>query len=196
METSATPSEAIFHVRAIFGVVIGLSIAHLLGGLARLVQHPGSKRVYSVHLGWVAFLFTSVIHFWWFEFGLAYVEKWTFQHYLFIITYAALFYFTCAILFPDRMDEYSSYAAYFHSRQKWFYGLLASLFAIDVADTLWKGTDHLQSLGPEYLIRQASMCAAAVVAMFVSNRRFHLVLVLVMLAFQFYWILTRYKVLG
>lgn len=68
------------------------------------------------------------MHFWWFEFGLKRIGVWTFEIYLFVISYAALFFFLGALLFPDRMDEYSGFAEYFHPRQKWFYGLLAALF--------------------------------------------------------------------
>jgi hypothetical protein len=81
------------------------------------------------------FLLLAIVHFWWFEFGLERIGVWTFEIYLFVICYAALFFFLCALLFPDRMDEYSGFAEYFHSRQKWFYALLGALFLADLGDT-------------------------------------------------------------
>ena len=43
-------------------MVIGLAVAHLLRGLALIVQHPQRYRMYWVHLLWVLFLFLYVIH--------------------------------------------------------------------------------------------------------------------------------------
>ena len=43
------------------------------------------------------FLLLSVIHFWWFEFGLSRIETWTFPFYFFVLSYAALFVFICAM---------------------------------------------------------------------------------------------------
>jgi hypothetical protein len=39
-------------------------------------------------------------------------------------------------------------------RRKWFYGLLAGKFLIDLVDTAIKGREHFISLGVEYPIRQ------------------------------------------
>ncbi|TKT82400.1 hypothetical protein [Aquamicrobium sp. LC103] len=196
METPILHPDQFFHIRVVMGVVMGLSIARLLSGLTRFVQHPGREQVYLVHLGWVAFLFFAVIHFWWFEFALSRIDRWTFELYIFIICYAALFFFICALLFPDRMEEYGGFADYFHSRQKWFYGLLAALFVADVIDTLWKGKAHFLALSPEYPIRQALLFLFAVIAMFVRNRHFHLVFVSVALIAQISWILRNFQILS
>ena len=99
-------------VRIIIGIVTGLSVTRLLTGLARFVQHPVRDRIYLVHLAWAFFLLLAIVHFWWFEFGLERIGVWTFAIYLFVICYAALFFFLCALLFPDRMDEYSGFAEY------------------------------------------------------------------------------------
>ena len=91
---------------------------------------------------------------------------WTFAIYLFVIYYAALFFFLCALLFPDRMDEYSGFAEYFHSRQKWFYALLGALFLADLGDTAIKGAEHFSAFGAGYPIRQGVLAALAFIAMF------------------------------
>lgn len=193
----AVPSpDLFFHVRVIVGIVTGLSVARLLNGLARFVQHPSREQIYPVHLSWVLFLLLSVVHFWWFEFGLSRIGRWSFEIYFFVICYAILFFFITAVLFPDRMDEYSGFKDYFHSRQKWFYGLLSGIFVLDVVDTALKGTAHLQALGLEYPIRQAAFFLLSLIAMFVSNRRFHLVFAVGGLAYQAWWILRLFDVLG
>ncbi|WP_274424101.1 hypothetical protein [Chelativorans sp. YIM 93263] len=193
MESLSPNPEQVFHIRTILAVVMGLSLTRLLTGFARIVQHPSRKRIYLVHLGWGAFLFLTVIHFWWFEFRLTHVERWTFVFYFFLICYAALLFFICSILFPDHMDEYAGFRDYFHSRQKWFYGLLASIFVVDVVDTLWKGTGYFIALGAQYSIRQALMFALAIIAMFVKNKSFHIIFVSGSLIAQVIWILYNYQ---
>jgi len=59
------------HVRVLFSIVLGLGVAQLLGGVARIVQHPKHYRIYWVHFIWFVFLFLYLVHFWWWEFRLS-----------------------------------------------------------------------------------------------------------------------------
>ena len=188
--------EVFGHVRIIMATVMGLSVARLLNGLARFVQHPKRDQIYGVHLGWAAFLLLSVVHFWWFEFGLSRIAIWTFPVYFFVLGYAALFFFICALLFPDRMDDYAGYEDYFHSRQRWFYGLLACLFVVDLIDTATKGAEHFQSLGPAYPYKQAALFSFAIAAVFIRNRRYHAAFVAAALVAQTWFILAEFEILG
>ena len=171
-------------------------MTRLLTGLARFVQHPSRDRIYLVHLGWALFLLLAIVHFWWFEFGLHRIELWTFEVYFFVICYAALFFFVCALLFPDRMDEYAGFAEYFHSRQKWFYGLLGALFLADLVDTAIKGPEHFSSFGISYPIRQGVLFILAMAAMAIADRRYHAVFVTIAIASEIFWILSQFQVLA
>lgn len=195
MEHLAPSPDSFAHVRIVIGMVTGLSVARLLNGLSSAVQHPRREDLYGVHLGWVFFLLLAIMHFWWFEFALAHVERWTFELYFFVICYAALFFFICAIMFPDKMGEYSGFKEYFYSRQKWFYGLLASLFIIDVIDTALKGEDHFRSLGLQYPIRQGVLFVMALIATQTTNRRYHMAFVVIALLAQIWWIVSEFNVL-
>lgn len=188
--------DAYFHIRIVIGMVTGLTLARLLSGLSRLVQRPSRDGIYLVHLGWVAFLFLAVMLFWWFEFGLARVEVWTFQLYLFVVAYASLFFFTSTLLFPDSLEGYADFADYFHARQAWFYGLIAAIFVADIVDTAVKGRDHLQSFGTLYPVVGGVLAAVAVAAIFVQDRRFHRAFVLVVLGIEVWWIFLHFAVLA
>ncbi|MFC6491207.1 hypothetical protein [Nitratireductor sp. GCM10026969] len=196
MEAITPDPNTFFHVRVFIGIITGLSVARVLNGLAFLVQHPRREHVYSVHIGWALFLLLAVMHFWWFEIGLAKIERWTFELYFFVIFYAALFFFTCAVLFPDKMSEYPNYRDYFHTRQKWFYGLLASLFIVDLADTAFKGLEHFRSLGLFYPMRQIGLSVLALIAMWIRNYRYHVAFVVVALIAEIVWILNQFEVLN
>src|SRR5262245_19377267 len=128
--------DAFPHIRIVMGMIIGLGVTRLLSGVARIAQHPGQYRLYPVHLAWVLSILLSLVHFWWWEFGLFAVENWTFGKYLFILLYAVVFFLLCAFLFPESMQDYSSYEDYFFARRGWFFGLLAVTYVLDVADTM------------------------------------------------------------
>lgn len=196
MEGIVPHPDQLVHIRIMLGVIMGLSLTRLLSGLATFVQHKDREHIYLVHLGWVLFLFSAVIHFWWFQFSLHNVVRWSFELYLFLICYAALFFLICTILFPDRKEEHFNFTDYFHSRQQWFYGLLAALFTVDVIDTLWKGMDHFHALGLVYPLRQSLMVLLCLIAIFVKNRRYHQVLVAAALIAQALWIVRYYQFLS
>ena len=193
--THANP-DIYVHVRIVIGIVLGLSVSRLLTGLARFIQHPSRTSVYPIHLAWVFFLLISVIHFWWFEFQLFTIRQWTFEIYLFVITYAGLFFLACTLLFPDQMDEYSGYRDYLMSRRKWFFGLLALIFLVDVIDAYLKGMEHLQSFGPEFAIRTIVLISVCVIGMFTTNQRFHALFVAGALAYQLSWIFRQFSAIS
>lgn len=188
--------QGFFHVRVVIGLVTGLSVTRLLNGLARFVQHPSRALIYPPHLAWTFFLLIFVTHFWWFEFGLSVIGRWEYSEYVFVTTYAALIFFVSTLLFPDKMEDYSGFAEYFHSRQQWFYGLLAVLFLIDLIDSAIKGSGHLLSLGRFYPVRQFGLAGLSVCAMFIRNPRVHLAFACLAILAEIAWIAARFDVLS
>ena len=121
---------------------------------------------------------------------------WRFETYVFVVGYAALYYLLCAILFPDDLAEYGGYRAYFMSRRRWFFGLLAVTYVVDVGDTWIKGREHLVAQGHEYPIRTLAYLALCAAAALTANARFHAAFAVLSLAYQISWILRLYDVLG
>lgn len=195
MEEVASHAEYFGHVRTIIGMVLGLSLARLINGLTRFVQHPGSIKVYSVHLGWVIFLLITIVHFWWYEFHLNRVLVWTFPTYGFVTFYAMVFAALTALLFPDQMADYKGFEDYFEQRKRWFFALLALASLLDIGDTLIKGADYLHGLGYEYLIRQGGLVCLAIAAIYVKPKRMQLGLVIFAITYQISWILRIYDIL-
>lgn len=193
MDHPPLTAEAYFHVRAGISVIFGLSVAHLLRGLVRIVQHPERRPLYPVHLAWVASTFLLVTRFWWWEVSVATITRWTFAPYFFLIFFASLFYFLCALLFPDAPDPYPDARAYFHGRRKWIFGLLGVIAAADVIDAGLKGTAFLAALGLEYAISTVVYLGLCGIAMATENERFHRFFVALNLVYQISWALRRYE---
>lgn len=191
----AANTDVLLHVRTVIGIVLGLCIAHLLLGIARIVQQPGRQNVYPVHIGWALSTLLLVAHFWWWEARISLISYWTFGRYLFLIFYASLYYFLALLLFPDKMEGYAGYREYFLAKRAWFFGILAVIFCADIFDTLWKGQDYFASLGAEYPIRAAVYVVLCVIAMVVRSERFHALFVIANLGYQISWILRTYNTL-
>jgi hypothetical protein len=194
--SAASPPDVWIHVRIIVGMVLGLSLARLVNGMTRFVQHPGRERIDGVHFAWTVFMLSAIVHFWWYEFGLSKITAWTFELYFFVLLYAMLFVAVASLLFPDKMDEYDGFGDYFQSRRRWFYGLLTVVFLVDLIDTAIKGREHFESLGLEYPIRQALLAGGAIVAVLWSNKRYQAVFVAVALIDQVIWIVRLFNAPG
>ena len=196
MAPPADPHELYLHVRVLIGVVLGLGLTRILSGLARLVEHPGRNPVFATHLLWTAAILLSMIHFWWWEFGLIGLHAWHFELFVFLLGYAFLWFMLACLLFPADLADYGTYEAYFVSRRAWFFGLFALTFAADFVDTIAKGWARLHLLGPEYPLRLVVGVALCLAAAWTSNRRLHLLFALFWLVYDLSWILRIYDTLG
>ncbi|NRP74064.1 hypothetical protein ILFOPFJJ_04985 [Ensifer psoraleae] len=191
------PDPAIFsHIRIVMGMIISLSLARLLSGVALFVQHPGKTKVYWIHLGWVLFMFVFLLHFWWWEYYLHSLAVIDFSVYLFVSLYACIYFFLCVLLFPTSLDEYAGYEEYFLSRRAWFFGFLAVAFAVDLLDTALKGKAHFESYGLEYPLRNAAYIILCVAAAWTPNRRFHAIFLVGGLLYQLIWIYRAFDLLS
>ena len=175
MQVSPPSHDLLVHVRTVISIILGLSIARLLNGVAGLVQHPKKEHLWWLHLCWVAYMLISITAFWWWQFQLTQVRALTFETYIFLIAYTAMLFLLCSLLFPTDISEYAGFRDYFLSRRAWFFGLLATTYLMDTVDTWLKGPEHLASLGPEYPIRIASLVVLCLVACVVRNIRFQAV---------------------
>lgn len=196
IDSHATNYEHFTHVRIIIGMVLGISVSRLVVGMAEFLQHPKRKKIYWVHLGWVAYLFLTIIHFWWYEFGLTKIRVWSFELYFFLICFACLFAFVASLLLPSNLTEYTDYEHYFQARRRTFYSMFTLLAIVDLFDTAIKGSDHLHALGTEYLIQQGIIILLSVIAIFVSSKTYQGTFVAGLLLYKIWWILRIYGVLN
>ena len=187
------PVSLFAHVRSLVGMIVGLGLTHLLRNFADLMERPGHRPIYWVHLGWALFVFLYLLHFWWWEFRLGHLPGWDFNVYLFISLYALLLYLLCTFTFSSSAEQYADYREYFYARRQWFFGVLALVYAVDLWDTWIKGADYFHSFGTEYLARNFVHIALCLVAMAVRNPVFHASFVVFALAYQISWILRLYE---
>ncbi|HEV2570841.1 MAG TPA: hypothetical protein VGU72_03825 [Beijerinckiaceae bacterium] len=181
------------HVRIVLGMVIGLGITRMLAGVAGFIQHPGRYKVSLLHMLWAVSILVELILFWWWEFGLSRIDRWTFGIFIFVIGYAVVLYLLAALLFPDNIAEYGGYEDFFLKRRHWFFAILGTTFVFDVIDTLIKGTDYFTRLSVDYLVQVPIGLALCIVGWISANRNVQIAVALVHMTYQAYWIVRVYN---
>lgn len=184
------------HIRVVMGIILGLSITTVLKGLAQIIEHPQRRGCSALHLGWVAWTLISLVTFWWWEFRLIEVHRWTFETYLFVIVYCATWFLLCALLFPDDLREYGSYGNYLMQRRRWIFSVVAALTLLDLVDTAIKGSSRWKLLGAAYPLHSVLMLAVAVLGWRLRSQRTQLRLVLATLAYQIGYFAVEYFTVG
>jgi hypothetical protein len=188
--------EVFVHIRIIIGMILALSVARLITGATRFIQHPGQSQIDLLHIGWVVFIFLSIIDFWWFEFALSRIEQWTFGDYLLVVCYAVVFFMLSAILFPDNVGARAHVGEYFWDRRNIFYTIFLISIVVDIIDTALKGYSYYSQLyGWYYPARQCFFIVGTIGVLLSSSKRHHLAFVVLALALQIVWIVTFLDVL-
>jgi hypothetical protein len=97
-----------------------------------------------------------------------------------------------ALLFPDNISEYAGYEDFFIRRRRWFFSLLAATFALDVTDTLIKGTERWNQLSSAYLLQVPIGLALCLVGFLVARRSVQIAVAALHLSMQLLWILQAF----
>jgi hypothetical protein len=181
-------NELFPHIRIVVGMVVGLGITRLLTGIARLIQHPKRHRLSAIHLLWVFSLLVELALFWWWEFAISRMPSLTFGTFVFLIGYALTLFLLCALLFPDDLDEYADYEDYFLNRRRWFFGLFALTFILDVVDTAIKGSERWSHYSADYLVQVPLGLGLCLFASLFADKRLQLGTALLHIAYQAYWV--------
>ncbi|MGO4739004.1 hypothetical protein AB4099_20830 [Bosea sp. 2KB_26] len=187
METAAS-HELFPHVRIVMGMIIGLGITRMLTGIAGFIQHPDRYRVSMLHMLWVGSILLELVLFWWWEFGLSRIATWSFSVYIFLIGYAIVLYLLAALLFPDNVAEYAGYEDFFINRRRWFFGLMAASFVLDMVDTLIKGPERWSLLSGDYVIQVPIGLALCLIGCVFAQFRVQIAIAAVHIAYQAYWV--------
>ena len=185
--------DAYVHLRILVSLIIGLAITRTLSGLSRHLQEPENTTGRTTQIVWSIVLLLGTIHFWWWEFALRLITQWSFWIYIFILSYASLFFLMSTLLYPDHINDHTEREKYFIRRRAAFFALFALSFGFDIVDTLIKGQEHFASLGGWYLVRTAAGVAIALADIRTGNSRILMWLGLGWLICNGIWITMLYS---
>jgi hypothetical protein len=165
------------YAMVLISIIVGLGITHILSSLGsavhRLRRQGPPIRLELTYLSWVAFLFTWLVNFWWWEFKWSELAS-TFGIglFLFLVLYAVSLFLLAVILVPHRLEIVDDSWDYFLAIRGWFYGGVLVLNVIDLADTFMKGAEW--GLRWSYLSFWVALAAACVVGLITTRRSVHM----------------------
>jgi hypothetical protein len=111
------------YLTVLISIVLGLGIAHLLGGVARSVTRRSTTIFYWPTLVWIVVLLVLIVQVWWVDFSLSDVKVWTLSGFASTLLIPATLYFMAFLILPESSDMR---AAYFENRV-WFFSLLIAV---------------------------------------------------------------------
>src|SRR5687767_1802176 len=97
-----TPFE---YVIVLISIILGLGITTILTGVAELIKHTQSRRLYTPYIIWIVLIFVLHIQDWWVSYKLKSVGVWTLHSFLLIIIYPINLYILAHLLFPAQLSK-------------------------------------------------------------------------------------------
>lgn len=191
------------YVMVLISIIIGLGIAHVLMGVGGIIDRRSSKRqplrLGIPHGAWLAFTFTWLVQFWWWEYRFSELDPvWTIDLYLFLVTYAVSLFLMAVILVPRTWEWVDNLDDFFLERRVWFYSVMLAMTGLDVVDSYLKGgwPYIVESLGPWTWSFWVLLVLVCLVGIRTRELRFHQVASLTLFFWQQFQALADLSQLG
>jgi hypothetical protein len=116
------------YLSVLTSIIIGLALANLLSGAARLIQLRARMRPHGATFVWMATLFLVNVQVWWAAFERRANDEWSFFAFLLYLLIPVSLFLMSYLVLPDLGDEdKADLAANFDGNRVWFFGFLATI---------------------------------------------------------------------
>ena len=167
--------DGLSHLATFLSLILGLAVANVLAHLSAMVKHGRKADWYFLHTMWAVYLLFLMACEWWIIFGWSIVGEIGFWTYLFLLAKPCVLFVASDVLFPSMpINAGVDLRSHFWSVRRRLLLIVALYPALDVVDTLLKGMDHFQELGPLYPIVLAVGFLAVFVGLKSEDQRVHL----------------------
>jgi hypothetical protein len=120
-------------VTVFFSVVLGLGVAHLLGGISELIEARARVRTYWIHSVWVITVLLLLVQAWWGLWPLQSAPSWSYVAFLCLVAYQGTLYLLSTLALPRvGYDKVIDLADHFSVIRPIFLSFVAGNFAIGV----------------------------------------------------------------
>ncbi|NIJ64353.1 putative Abi (CAAX) family protease [Sphingomonas leidyi] len=155
---------------ALFGLLLGLSLAEVLGGLARAIEaglRPGS----AIRIGWLtpllgAFVMLDLLSFWQAAWTVRDVVGVSGKSLMAITLFASAYYLAAHLVFPRAIEGQPDFDAHFFRVRRIVIGVMFGLLLCQLA---WYAS--LPALAP-HLLRPLSLGLTAILALLMAAAMF------------------------
>ena len=167
-------------VFSLFGLLLGLALAEVLGGFGTAIQHRRKVRI-----GWLTPLLGTLValdltSFWLVAWGVRDQVSADYASLLGGLIVIGLYYFVAKVTFPDEPDGWPDFDVYYFEHRRWVLGGVVLCNLIALATLVSLGLQPLQSAAG--IGSLALFIPALIAAMFVKAKRVNAALLLVMIA--------------
>ena len=182
------PTVAIFqHTATFYSLIVGLAVANVLGAMASSAKSKARVRWYWMHTAASAMLLLIIAQDWWYLLSWDGERRVTHPVLVFLLARAGVLYFASSLLAPeqhDAADGLLDLRVHMLRVRRRFFASLVVYAILDHVDTILKGPERLEALGPYYpgyVILFVSMMLAAT---FVRTERVPGAVIVFMLIFH------------
>lgn len=123
------------YLSVLTSIIIGLALANLLSGAARLIQLRARIKPHATTLCWMAMLFLANIQIWWVAFERREANEFSFFAFLLYLMMPIATFLVSFLVLPDLGDEDEvDLAKNFDGNRPWFFGLLGLVPAVSLIE--------------------------------------------------------------
>jgi hypothetical protein len=112
------------YVTVLISIVLGLGIAQILSGVAKLIQKRKRIKFYWPHLIWIMFVLFLHVQEWWIMYELKNFIPWRLPVFLFIMLYPVNLFIMAKVIFPDRWARDIDLRDFYFKNFETFFALL------------------------------------------------------------------------
>jgi hypothetical protein len=163
--------DSFAYLSVLISIILGLGVANLLTGLARIVQLRARVRFYWPTIAWALTLLVIHVQTWWTMFGLRQVRHWDFVSFSVTLMQPILLFFLSALILGDfDRDDALDLKRNYYTHARWFFAIFIALLFASIARTtlLAHQLPGIVDLAFHGLFLALAACAAIV-----SNERYH-----------------------
>ena len=137
-------------IAIVISVILGLSIAKLVSGIADSIRAIKSRSFYWIHGVWIINILILVAGFWWGSYGWSLKEDWNFLNFLLILLFTINLYLLSDFLIPKESISEVDIKAYFSENRKMFFGILIFTLVVDIFETSLLASTGIRNFPKEY----------------------------------------------
>jgi hypothetical protein len=123
------------YLSVLTSIIIGLALANLLSGAARLIQLRHRVRPHATTSCWMAMLFLANMQIWWVAFERRDSAAFSFFAFLLYLAMPIGVFLASYLVLPDLGDEdQADLAANFDANRPWFFGVLGAVPVVSLLE--------------------------------------------------------------
>jgi hypothetical protein len=179
------PADASFqHIATFYSLIVGLAVANVLTAIANVAKTKARVRWYWLHTAAAAMLLLLIAQDWWFLLSWDGPVHVSHAILVFLLARAGVLFLVSSLLIPeadDAVDGLVDLRVHMLRVRRRFFAALATFPILDLLDTLLKGRERLDALGPYYPAYVALFFGLMAAAALVRTQRVAAIAVVFML---------------